>query len=224
MMRRFLRAPLALALLLSSIPSLAETSSAGWEPIRSDSGIQVSRKVVPGSPFVAFRGEGDVPAPLLRVADVLVDVPHENQWLDSVRDARILRKVSDTEYILYSHLGTPPGLTDRDFVADVSVSVDPSRKGLTVEMHSVDDPAAPATSYVRAVLTESAFVLRQNPDGTTHVMAEIHCDPKGNLAGWVVNFFQRNWGVNTLKNLRRQVAKGEAPENPLLRQRLAAEG
>jgi hypothetical protein len=215
-------APLALLSVL--LPTLSWAGdSAGWEPIRSEAGIQVSRKVVPGSPFVAFRGEGDVDAPLLAVADVLVDVPHESQWMDSVREARILRKVSDTEYILYSHLGTPPTMTDRDFVTDVHVGIDPSKRGLTVEMHSVDDASAPHTDYVRALLTESSFTLRASPDGkTTHVVAEIHCDPRGSIASWAVNFFQRSWGYNTLQSLRRQVARGQAPVHPLLKDALAS--
>ena len=210
-------ASLALALV---VPGVVYADPA-WEAIRNDAGIQVSRKVVPGSPFVAFRGEGDVQAPLLAVADVLVDVPHETDWMDSVREARILRKVSDTEYIMYSHLGTPPTLTDRELVADVRVSIDAPAHALTVEMRSVDDPAAPRTDYVRARITESTFSLRANPDGhSTHVTAEIHCDPGGSLPGWVVNFVQRSWGFNTIQSLRKQVALGRAPANPLLRQRL----
>lgn len=75
---------------------------------------------------------------------------------------------------------------------------------------------------MRAILRESSFILHANPDGTTHVTAEIHCDPKGNVPGWAVNFFQRNWGVNTIKNLRRQVAGGAAPVHPGLKERLGA--
>jgi hypothetical protein len=204
-----------------SATAWASDMSPGWETIRSDAGIQVSRKVVPGSSFVAFRGEGDVNAPLLSVANVLVDVPHEKDWMDGIKEARVLRQVSDTEYILYSHLGTPPTMTDREFVTDVRVAVDPSKRGLTVDMHSVDDPSAPRTDYVRAVLTESSFTLHANPDGkTTHVVAEIHCDPKGTIPSWAVNFFQRSWGFNTLQSLRRQVARGTAPAQPLLQDRL----
>ncbi len=209
------------ALLALPTTSWADGGSPGWETLRNDAGIVVSRKVVPGSPFVAFRGEGDVDASLLEVADVLVDVPHETDWMDSVREARILRKVSDTEYIMYSHLGTPPTMTDRELVADVRVMIDRTSKALTVDMHSVDDPAAPHTDYVRAQITESQFVLRANPDGrSTHVVAEIHCDPKGSIASWIVNLFQRSWGFNTLKSLRKQVAKGTAPINPLVKQAL----
>ena len=51
--------------------------AAGWERVRTEDGIVVSRKEIPGSPFVAFRGEGYVEAPLLTTGSVLVDVPHE---------------------------------------------------------------------------------------------------------------------------------------------------
>jgi START domain len=219
-MRNHVASFLALSMTIAAT-GWASDGAPGWETIRSDSGIQVSRKVVPGSSFVAFRGEGDVEAPLLAVANVLVDVPHEKDWMDGIKEARILRQVSDSEYILYSHLGTPPTMTDREFVTDVHVAIDPSKRGLTVDMHSVDDALAPRTDFVRAVLMDSSFTLRANPDGrTTHVVAEIHCDPKGNIPSWAVNFFQRSWGFNTLKSLRRQVARGSAPAQPLLQNRL----
>jgi hypothetical protein len=193
----------------------------GWERIRSEDGILVSRKEVEGSPFVAFRGEGDVSAPILSVASVLVDVPREQEWMDSVVEARILRKVSDTEYIMYSHLGTPPTMSDRDFVMDVTITINAPAQSVTVKMRSVDDPLAPKTGYVRAVLTDSVFVLSPATDGKgTHVVAEIHCDPKGSIASWIVNLFQRGWGYNTIKSLRKQVSKPGIPVPDLLRARL----
>lgn len=197
----------------------------GWQRIRSEDGILVSRKEVAGSPFVAFRGEGDVSAPVLSVAAVLVDVPREQEWMDSVVEARILRKVSDTEYILYSHLGTPPTMSDREFVTDVTIAIDVPSQSVTVKMHSVDDASAPKTGYVRAVLTDSSFVLTPANGGKgTHVVAEVHCDPKGSIASWIVNLFQRGWGYNTIRSLRKQVAKPGIPVPELLRVSLEGRG
>src|SRR5262249_52181441 len=163
-----------------------------WERVRTEDGVVVSRREVPGSPFVAFRGEGDVDAPILGVGDVLVDVPHEKDWIDSVVEARVLRKVSDTEYIMYSHLGMPVPLTDRELVTDVTITLDQAKRTLTVRMRSVTDPSAPKTSYVRAQLKDSVFVLSSIDGGKrTHVVAEIDCDPKGSVPAWMVNLFQR---------------------------------
>jgi hypothetical protein len=214
----FLFALLLLALGIAVAPLEAMAGLDGWEHIRTDDGILVSKKDVAGSSFVAFRGEGDVKAPVLSVASVLVDVPHEQEWMDSVVEARVLRKISDTEYIMYSHVGTPPTMSDREFVTDVTLAVDPAAQSVTVRMRSVDDPSAPRTSYVRGLLTGSVFVLTPAADGTgTHVVAEIHCDPKGSIASWIVNLFQRGWGYNTIKSLRKQVAKPGIPVPDLLR-------
>jgi len=218
-------APLLLLAATGSIAADASASGSGWETLRQEDGIVVARKEVPGSPFVAFRGEGDVHAPLLVVGSVLVDVPRDKEWIDGIEEARVLRRVSETEYILYSHLGTPPTMSDRDFVTDVTIAVDPGQRTLTVRMRSVDDPAAPQTSYVRGDIEESAFVLTQSPDGTTtHVVAEIHCDPKGSVAAWIVNLFQKGWGYSTISHLRAQLRKPDIAVHPALRKLLEDRG
>ncbi len=220
---------LLLALIVAlgvATPSMsAADEGASWERIRTEDGIVVSRKDVAGSPFVAFRGEGDVDAPLLAVGSVLVDVPHEKDWIDSLVEARVLRQVSDTEYVMYSHFGTPITMSDRDFVTDVRLVLDPNDKSLTVQMHSINDSSAPSTSYVRALVTDSVFVLRASPDGRkTHVVAEIHCDPKGSVAAWIVNWFQKNWGYNTITGLRKQVSRGQSPVHAKLKSMLEQKG
>jgi short-subunit dehydrogenase len=207
------------------LPSNASADNGGWEQVRVKDGIVVSRKEVAGSPFVAFRGEGDVDAPILAVADVLVDVPHEKDWIDSVADARVVRKISATEYIVYSHVNTPPPMTDRDFVTNTTLAAVGATKRFAIHMRSVEDPAAPAGKYVRAELKDSSFVLTSIEGGKrTHVVAEIHCDPKGAIPGFIVNQFQKGWGYSTLTSLRSQVKKNVAPVNAQLKTLLTDKG
>jgi short-subunit dehydrogenase len=211
-----------LAVVAAPTEARADTPGA-WERVRTEDGIVVSRKEVPGSPFVAFRGEGDVDAPLLNVGSVLVDVPHEKDWIDGVVDARILHKVADTEYVMYSHLGMPVPLSDRELVTDVTLSLDPGAKTMTVHMRSVSDASAPQTSFVRAQLKDSVFVLSSIDGGRrTHVTAEIHCDPKGSVPAWIVNLFQRSWGYKTITSLRRRSAA--SPVHTELKAMLDAKG
>jgi hypothetical protein len=185
-----------------------ETAEGRWVQTRDENGIRVSRKEVPGSPFLALRGEGDVDEPLLLVGSVLVDVARSREWVDSVVDARVLRSIDASECITYTHVGTPITTADRDFVAHVKVDVDPVAKRVVIRIHSVSDPKAPATHCVRGEIVESALVLTPIDGGRrTHVVAEIHADPKGSVAAWVVNFFQKDWGYNTLKRLRTQASK-----------------
>jgi hypothetical protein len=159
------------------------------------------------------------------VGNVLVDVAHEKDWIDSVVEAKVLHKVSETEYIMYSHLGMPIPLSDRDLVTDVTLTLDSAARTLTVRMRSVSDPSAPQTGYVRAQLKDSVFVLASIDGGKrTHVTAEIHCDPRGSVPSWIVNLFQRNWGYKTIASLRRQAAKPGVAVHAQLKSMLEEKG
>lgn len=216
---------LALGLPAPATSYAGENGDGHWVQTRDENGIQVSRKEVPGSPFLALRGEGDVDKPLLLVGSVLVDVARSREWVDSVVDARVLRTIDASEYITYTHVGTPITTADRDFVAHVKVDVDSVTKQVIIRVHSVSDPKAPTTHCVRGEIVESALILTPIDGGRrTHVVAEIHADPKGSVAAWVVNFFQKDWGYNTLKRLRTQAAKPDVQVSSGLKTLLETHG
>jgi hypothetical protein len=203
----------------------AQAPGPAWEKIGDDDGVGVYRREVQGSPIVAFKGEGIVNAPISRVASVIVDTSRATEWIDSLKEARILRWVSETETIHYDHIGTPIVMKDRDFVTDCKLEFDPDRKMLSVKIHSVDDASAPKTDYIRGELTHSSFVMTSIEHGTkTRVVAEIHADPKGSVAKWIVNLFQKKWPHNTITRLRAQVAKPDIQEHARLKQVLLEHG
>jgi len=190
-----------------------------WEKIGDDDGIAVYKRDVPGSPLVAFKGEGIINASILRVASVLVDSKRATEWIDRLVEARDIRMISETESIHYDHVATPIVMKDRDFVSDVKLEFTPAEKKMMLKIHAVTDPAAPQTSYVRGELLHSAFILTSIEHGTkTRVVAEIHADPKGSVAKWIVNLFQRSWPHNTITRLRAQVAKPDIKDHPRLKQ------
>ena len=196
-----------------------------WEKIGNDDGIAVYRREVPGSPVIAFKGDGVIDAPTLRVASILVDTTRATEWVDSLVEARTLRHVSETEYIEYDHIGTPFVMKDRDFVIDCKLDFAAAEKKVALRFHSVTDPLAPVTSYVRGELMSSAFVLTALDHGAkTHILAEVHCDPRGSVAKWIVNWFQKSWPHSTIMALRAQAAKPNIVENARLKEVLTEKG
>jgi hypothetical protein len=196
-----------------------------WEKIGDSDGIGVYRREVPGSPLIAFKGEGYINASIIRVASVLVDSDRAPEWVDSLTESKIVRQVSETETVHYDHIGTPFVLKDRDFVSDCKLEFDPARKNVTLKIHAINDPLAPRTSYVRGELIHSSFALTSADHGSrTYVVAEIHADPKGSVAHWIVNLFQKRWPHNTITRLRTQVAKADIQEHPRLKAELAKHG
>jgi hypothetical protein len=199
--------------------------SIAWEKFDEDDGIAVYRRDVAGSPVVALRGDGYVDAPLLRVASVLVDTKRATEWIDSLAEARTLRQISEDEYVEWDHIATPFVLKDRDFVFRAKLELHAKQKQVVLNYHSVADPDAPKTDYIRGEFLFGSFVLTAVDGGKrTRVMAEVLCDPKGSVAKWMVNLFQKSWPHNTIMSLRTQVAKRDIKDNEKLRQALIHEG
>jgi hypothetical protein len=198
---------------------------AAWEKIGDSDGIIAYRREVPGSPLIAVKGEGTIDASIVRVASVLVDTTRATEWIDRLVHSRVIRQISETETVHYDHIGTPIVMKDRDFVTRTKLDFDNASKRVILRMHSVADPLAPPTDYVRGEIMESYFVMTSIEHGKkTHIAVEVHADPKGSIAKWIVNMFQKSWPHNTISRLRAQVAKPDIKDHPRLKAELTQAG
>ena len=212
---------------LSAAPaaSARTTSLPAWEKIGDSDGIIAYRREVPGSPLIAVKGEGIINASIIRVASVLVDTTRATEWIDRLVESRVVRELNETETIHYDHIGTPIVMKDRDFVTRTKLEFDNAGKRIVLKMHSVSDPLAPPTAFVRGEIMESYFIMTSAEHGTkTHLSVEVHADPKGSIAKWIVNMFQKSWPHNTISRLRAQVAKPDIKDHPRLKAELTRAG
>jgi hypothetical protein len=201
----------------TGLASASAPSAGDWQKLAEEDGISVFGREMPGVSLLAMRGEGVVNAPILRVASVLSDTARSHEWVDSVAETRTLRKLSDSEYVSWNHVTTPWVLKDRDFVFTTKLELIPKAQQVALNYHSVSDPAAPKTQYIRGQFIYGKFVLTSFDSGKqTRVLAELLCDPKGSVAKWMVNMVQKDWPHSTIQRLRRQVAKPDVTDNPKL--------
>jgi hypothetical protein len=189
-----------------------------WEQIsQTKDGITVFRKEIPGSDVLAFKGTGTVDAPLALIATVVFDCTRGTEWVEALKESRVLRWESKSQFIEYDHVGTPFVMKDRDFVTRVTTNYEAAKHTMTIEYKSIDDPSAPKTSYILGEMIHATFVLTTTgvgKDQKTAISADIHCDPKGSVPKWIVNMFQKDWPVDTFRNLRKQVSKPDVKVDP----------
>ena len=182
----------------------------GWTLVTNEHAIAIYRRDVPGSHIVALKGEGTIDAPVWKVASVLLDTQRAPEWVDSLKESRVVRRLGDDEYIEFNHLHLPLILKDREFVSDVRIDVDSRDRSVTLAYRPAEGREVSAGHAVRGEIVSGAFHARSLGSGKGTVLsAELHCDPKGAIPAWVVNFFQKSWPRNTLEGIRRQVAKSD---------------
>jgi hypothetical protein len=179
-----------------------------WKLSSRSHGIEVFHEEVPGSKIVALKGHGTIDAPVWKVASILLDTRRAPEWVDDLKESRVLRRIAPDRYVEFNHLGLPLILKDRDFVSDVRIAVDPAAKTFSLSYQPTQDATAPPTGDVRGEILAGRFVATAI-DGAreTDLTAELHCDPRGALPAWIVNFFQKSWPEQTFEGIRRQAAK-----------------
>lgn len=199
----------ALVLLQAPLHADNPTQRAAWIKTGSSDGILTFKRDMPGHGVVAFRAEGTIGAPIVRVASVLADDARAPEWIDSLAEARLVRVLPPNEFIEYNHLRTPPLFADRDFVCRGRIEVDRQRQTFVMSLWPTTDPALPVGRYIRGTMSGSWRLQAMDGGRKTYVIAEMTGDPKGAIPKWVVNMFQSEWPHNTLMSLRRQVAKSD---------------
>jgi hypothetical protein len=187
-----------------ALPAHAED----WTPISVARGVTIYRRELPGSHLTAMKGTGTVEAPVWKVAAILLDTQRAREWVDSLKESRVVRRLAPDRYIEYNHVGGPFVMRDRDFVSDVRITVDPTTRTFALAYQPTVDPGAPTTRYVRSEILSGLFQATSlEPETRTALSVEVQIDPKGFIPAWVVNLFQKSWPLHTFEAIRAQAAK-----------------
>jgi hypothetical protein len=196
----------------ADLAATVKESNYHWQKSCNTAGLTIYWSKVDGSQVIAFKGEGIVEAPVEKVASIIIDTTRATEWIDSLVASKVVRNLSPTEFIEYDHVGIPfpfdTLMSDRDFVSHVFLSSDPLTQRITVSYMPTEDDQAPVLKkYTRGTMICVFKMVPMSMPDETYVEAEIHCDPKGAVPKWLVNFFQEGWPQTTFETLRKQAGK-----------------
>jgi hypothetical protein len=212
--------PLATSQSVSDLAAIPDSAYL-WKKTSDSDGIQIYSSKVPGTEIMALRGEGVVAAPLAKVASVIIDTTRGTEWIDSLLESKVLHKLGAHEFTEYDHMGIPfpfnPFISDRDFVSHVSMETDSLHRHVIVKYTpALDSLAPPYKNFKRGVMTCVFDIQTTDCPEETFLVAEIHCDPKGGLAAWLVNWFQGGWPETTFEDLRKEVSRPDIKVLPVV--------
>lgn len=199
-------------LLLLPLLVLAKDNIYEWEKIFEGHEMVVFRKEVPGHDTFAFRAVGKIPAPIAKVASVLIDIDRRVEWMPDLGETHLIEQLNENERVEYVHLKTPFVIKDREFILHAKADWDKKNRVVTFSFDSTSNSLVPDTKRVRAELFESRYTLKDLGDAT-EVEFVVHVDPKGSVPKWLVNLFQKDYPRKTLDALKEQSLKSDVIES-----------
>lgn len=195
-----------------------------WRLIRNDRihAIKSYDKLDEGKSLRNFRVESDVDADFNTIAKVYFDFANYPKWFHKCQQAKLLRKVSSTEFYYYIVYDAPPGLPDRDAILHGKIERYTPQRGYAKLTLTADPNYLPLKPpLVRMEAQNMTFVWTPTGSSQTHGVAEGYIDPGGVMPSWAINYVQRQAPFNSALGLLRMIIRAPyndpkvAPEFPL---------
>lgn len=201
-----LAVPALLALTLALPLRADEEDAGGWKRVDEDDGITLWKHEVPGQSVPGFRGQVEIAAPFGPIVKAIEDTSKHTEWMYRCAESTVLKKESDSEYVLYNLTDSPWPVSDRDVVLRSVKETKEDGSETTMRFQNVTSPdKPPVKDVVRMPKLRGYYKLVRLAPDKTQVTYEVEADVGGRLPDWIVRSVVKDMPYNTLDRLRARV-------------------
>jgi len=172
-----------------------EDESSGWQTIKEDAGLIISRKMVDQSGIYVFRGQATVDAPTAIVFGLAADITRRKEFNPHCIAFEKIREYSkdpnNEVYLAYYASDSMISMVaKRDFALLRVVAKDVDGKGTCLSAGtSVNHALIPEKDgFIRAVSGISGWVFEPKGEHKCAITVLIQVNPNGWIPSWVVNY------------------------------------
>jgi hypothetical protein len=173
-------------LAVSIVATGAAAADDEWTLVRSSHGIDTYVNVRTVDGFKEFRGVMIMPATFEEARDVITDIPGNVHWLPSCRRAKLVRRISETELLVYIVSRAPWPVKDRDCVWKRHYLVDSDDHFLLL-FTATDEAYEGEAGLVRILNARGVWEVRRLENDTAEVSFQYLGDGGGTVPRAFVN-------------------------------------
>jgi hypothetical protein len=204
--RPFLLLSFVSALLFSSALVFAKAND-NWEFVDQEDGIRTWKLEIPGQDLPGFRGQAHFDASAEKILTALLDRASHTKWMHRCAESSLLKKIDDSQAILYNRTDAPWPIWDRDVIVQSNIKKSADGKQVDVEFANVDSNLrAVPDKVVRMPKLVGFYKLRETAPGKTEVTYQIESDIGGSIPAWLAKRAAKELPYVTLSKLRDRVA------------------
>jgi hypothetical protein len=192
-----------------------------WQLIRNDKRHSIMQYVKRdlGKTLRSFKIEYEVDGTLDTISRVSFDFPNYKRWYYQIKEAKVLKKVSDREFYYYQIHQAPATLPDRDVVLHATIQPYSVKTGYAMmTLESIPDFIPLKPPLVRMVAENMTVKWIKIGKNRWKNISEGYIDPNGGAPDWAINFVQRQAPYQTVLGIQRMIESptyAESKEVPL---------
>lgn len=200
MKRRILSTIAIFSFMLLSNALAQETD---WKLEKEKDGIAVFTREVGGMKIKEFKATTVINSEIEFLVTMVFDVEEYDKWIDNIKSAEVVKKISEDELYIYSEVKVPWPFDDRDIVTYDKVNRDISSGVVTITITGVEGFVPEKKGVVRMPESGGFWQFTPQKDGKIAIVYQYLADPGGGIPDWLVNMFLVDGPFKTLENMKR---------------------
>ncbi len=180
-----------------------------WKLHTEKDGVKVFTKAILTSKIKALKIETILSATASELVTVLTDIETQKDWVYNTKSCATVKKNSRSDLYYYSEVELPWPAQNRDFVAHIMVSQNPSTKVVTMDAPCVSGMVAEKPGIVRIVKSTGKWIITPVSKNQVKIEYTLAVDPAGSIPVWLVNMVAAQGPLETFKMLKSQLRKPE---------------
>src|SRR5580692_2904158 len=196
----------ALYICLLSLPNfLPASDKKEWTLKREKDGINIYSRPSDYSKFNDIRVDMDLPGTAEQLAAILLDVNNYPNWVYATRTSNVVKKVNENEVIYYAEVGTPWPAANRDYYADLKITINPANHSMNVVSVGMKDYQPEKKDLVRVPMSRGSWTVTTQSDRKIHLQYILEIDPGGSIPAWILNSFVAKAPIETFSKLKKKM-------------------
>jgi hypothetical protein len=176
-----------------------------WTLKREKDGINIYSRPSDFSKVNDIRVDMDLTGTVEQLAAILRDVNGYSGWVYSTRTASIIKKVGENEFIYYAEVGTPWPAANRDYYADLKITLNPANHSMNVVSVGMKDYQPEKKDFVRVPMSRGSWTVTTQSARKIHLQYILQIDPGGSIPAWILNSFVAKAPLETFSSLKKKM-------------------
>ena len=166
-------------------------------------GIQVYNSKTTESKFKVVRVTCMINAGISQLAAVLLTPVRQPEWVIATKSSTLLKTLGPSRIYYYTEINLPWPVSNRDMVAEMSITQNQVTKNLTIRANNIDHILPEKEGKVRIPFSQAIWEVTPIAIDKIKIDYTIRLDPGGEVPAWLVNLFTINGPFETFQKLKK---------------------
>jgi len=199
---------MALSVVIISALTPLNAGEKEWRFVFEADDITVHKRIKEDTIFFEFKSTGVLRGEISDYLSVILDTKIMPDWAPQCIEAQNVKSINGNKSIIYVACNGVWPVADRDYFAKRTITSDPERSTIRVNIELIENPDAPdIKSRVHIPYLQCCWILKRINPSLTHVELRACVDPGGWLPAWLVNWGYRRIPYRYLKYLESKVVE-----------------